>query len=161
MKILSLSLAAFTLVALSHSAMAESAADYRRLEADAVRQMQAANDPSDRAEWRHKAEFYRDQATRMALEARGVEQGFAPQQPWKPTAPASGPKTQIQMQGANSPRVRQTPGNADVILAQEPPKCPPGTVVYGDSCKRRSDICDTPQGRGLIINGTCQVGARP
>lgn len=54
-----------------------------------------------------------------------------------------------------------TKGAGQEVQAQQPPTCPAGTVVYGDSCKKPSEICTAPQGTGLWQGGKCVVGARP
>ncbi len=48
------------------------------------------------------------------------------------------------------------------IKTQELLPCPAGTVTYGDSCKKTSEICTDKEGhRGLIMAGKCNIGARP
>lgn len=129
----------------SASAVPQTAADYRRMEADAVRQMQAARDRDDQSMWRHKAEFYRDQAAKLESAGRAP----APKQRLTPAKPVANPVL---------PTVRDT----EPVRAQEAPKCPPGTVTYGDSCKKPSEICQDAKGqRGLMMGGRCQIGARP
>ncbi|MCF8200121.1 MAG: hypothetical protein K9J42_15245 [Sulfuritalea sp.] len=160
MKFSTLTVAALLLVALTDVAVAQSAADYRRMEVDAVRQMQAAKNRDDQAIWRSKAEFYRDQASKLESGAFAGKKGSPSLPPGKSPllAPGTGARPPSNPAHPNMPATNK--GKNNVVRMQEAPSCPPGKVTYGDGCKLPSEICHTPQGVGLIMNGRCQIGAR-
>lgn len=168
MKIASLAVAALLLAGLTDAAVAQSAADYRRMEADAVRQMQTAKNRDDQAIWRSKAEFYRNQAGKLESGALAGKKGSPSMPPGKSPLLAPGqPRAGAPVIGARPPSNPTRPnmpstgkGRNDVVRMQDAPSCPSGKITYGDGCKLPSEICRTPQGVGLIMNGRCQIGAR-
>lgn len=145
----------FLLLLFAASTHAQTAADYRRMEREAVKMLQAARSPDESAIWRNKAEFYRDRA--VEAERRSAKPIAAP----LAVGNAGAPKSPVPTVAAPLP----AGGNAGTVKTLAPSTTTTKTqdvvrvqtlLPGGDSCSeaRTSDEYNRCKGSSASSQGS-------